>query len=112
MAGRQQREHAFSDELAVGQSLRYRFSTNRGRVTVFTVQLEVYDVNASEWRPVVRYDNAHGAPHRDILDWSGRVVEKDWLPTGVENEQAMQNGVREIKAHRTVFVEAFWRTKP
>jgi hypothetical protein len=30
--------------------------------------------------PVIRYDAAHGDPHRDTLDWNGYVVEKHWMP--------------------------------
>lgn len=34
-------------------------------MTVFRVQYEAF-IN-SEWRPIVRYDTAHGFPHRDLL---------------------------------------------
>ena len=37
------------------------------------VQLEVF---LGEWKPVVRYNYAHGFPHRDILFADGRKVKE------------------------------------
>ena len=112
MAGREERDHEFTSELEAGRSIRFRFDTDRGRVTAFTVQLEVWVAELERWRPVVRYDDAHGAPHRDILDWDGRVVDKLWLPPGTSNEAAMAEARRDISTHHPTYVEAFWRTKP
>lgn len=46
---------------------RYRFScqTTKGRVAIFLVQYEAFI--DGEWHAVVRYDTAHGFPHRDLL---------------------------------------------
>ncbi|MBI2901275.1 MAG: hypothetical protein HYY17_13915 [Planctomycetes bacterium] len=54
--------------------LRFRIRTRLGRIVEFLVQLEVQI--AGTWLPVVRYDNAHGFAHRDVLDSRGRLVEK------------------------------------
>ena len=35
-----------------------------------------------EWRPVVRYDNAHDFAHRDVLDPKGNQVGKSPLKLG------------------------------
>lgn len=54
--------------------LRFRIRTQQGKVIEFLVQLELYDKD--KWKPVVRYDNSHAFPHRDLLDAKGNVVEK------------------------------------
>jgi len=46
-------------------------------VTRFTSQLEAW--HNGEWKPVRRYDDAHGKPHIDILDRWGRQRSKQWL---------------------------------
>ena len=43
----------------------------RGQVREFTVQYEAR--LDGEWKPVVRYDTAHGFAHRDLLHPDGRV---------------------------------------
>lgn len=53
--------------------VRFRVDTRRGRVTGFVVQLEL-EVG-DRWYPVVRYDSAHGQPHRDLLDATGGVID-------------------------------------
>lgn len=44
----------------------------RGNVRRFTVQLEHY---LDRWRPVVRYDNAHGEAHIDYINPEGVTYE-------------------------------------
>lgn len=58
--------------------LRVRFTTERGRVTAFTVQYET--VIGGQTFAVARYDTAHGYPHLDVLDRRGRVIAKIRLP--------------------------------
>lgn len=77
MAGRRSREwfRALSVE---GDVARVRLTTERGQVALYTVQYEA-PIDGIV-RPIVRYDNAHGRPHRDLLGWSGEIVAKEWLP--------------------------------
>lgn len=42
--------------------IRHGHTTDRGKVIRFVVQLEV--LVQGKWRPVVRYDSAHGQSHR------------------------------------------------
>jgi hypothetical protein len=60
---------------------RYRvsFSTERGRVLGFVVQLEV--VVAGSWKPVIRFDTAHGFAHCDRYRPDGSVEKHEPLPT-------------------------------
>jgi len=50
--------------------VRVRLVTDGGRVVAVMVQLEARV--DGEWWPLVRYDDAHGMLHRDVLDPAGR----------------------------------------
>ncbi len=50
---------------------RHEHVTEQGRVIRFTVQYETFV--EGEWRPVIRYDTAHGFPHVDRMLPDGRV---------------------------------------
>ena len=52
--------------------LRVKLGTTSGRVTEVLIQLEIRLEGA--WHPVVRYDTAHGFPHRDRLDRAGTLT--------------------------------------
>ena len=58
----------------LGDGIRVRFSTVRGTVSGSVLQYEAWI--EERHRPVVRYDTAHGFPHRDLLDWEGMTVAK------------------------------------
>ncbi|MDQ3541927.1 MAG: hypothetical protein M3440_14705 [Chloroflexota bacterium] len=58
----------FSEEVR----FRVRFRQEGNHITEFLVH--------SEWLAVVRYDSAHGRPHKDTLDRWGREIDKEWLP--------------------------------
>jgi hypothetical protein len=60
-----------------GDSSRVRFATDRRELLWYTVQFEVYV--EGRYYPAVRHDAAHDYPYRDVLDWSGQVVDKLWL---------------------------------
>ena len=60
--------------------LRFGIGTRKGKVTDVLIQLELH--LDGEWRPVVRYDNAHDFAHRDVLDPKGNQVEKTPLKLG------------------------------
>jgi len=44
----------------------------KDRIVFFRIQLET--LVGKEWRPVVRYDTAHGFVHRDLIDKRGHVT--------------------------------------
>jgi len=52
--------------------LRHRHTRERGHVTAFVVQLELWWRGA--WQAIVRYDTAHGFAHRDLISPSGTVT--------------------------------------
>lgn len=88
--------------------LRHRINAERGRVTGFVVQLEI-EIDG-EVLPVVRYDCAHGQPHRDVLDYAGTVIEKDWLP--FDFDRALAHAVQDIRANWQRYRSDFLQRMP
>ena len=54
---------------------RHRNEADKGKVTSFAVQLEVFAED--EWKVVIRYDSAHGYSHMDRFYRDGRRVKKE-----------------------------------
>jgi len=53
---------------------------DKGHVTRFVVQYEA--MIEDEWRPIVRYDTAHGFAHRDLLHPGGDTEKQPlYLPS-------------------------------
>jgi hypothetical protein len=75
--------------------LRGVFTIDAGMVTMFVVQLEAW--HEEGWRPVCRYDTAHGRPHVDVMDIRGRLREKLWLD--VPNSEALTLALSEINSN-------------
>ena len=46
----------------------------KGEILGFVAQYEA--LISGEWRPVVRYDTAHGFAHRDVIRANGEVVKQ------------------------------------
>jgi len=86
------------------------FDAARGTIAAFTAQYEVWADDA--WRPAVRYDSAHGRPHRDTLDWSGDVVAKDWLPEGTDANSALAIAEADLKLNADRYRDEFLRRRP
>jgi len=51
--------------------LRVRAKIEKDEVVGFSVQYEA--ALEKQWRPIVRYDTAHGFTHRDIIHPDGRI---------------------------------------
>src|SRR4030042_2833589 len=54
--------------------LRVTARKDKGEILEFVVQYET--VILREWRPVVRYDTAHGFAHKDVIRANGEVVKQ------------------------------------
>ncbi len=105
------RTESYFDTFTVdGDAVRVRFARTSGQVTWFVVQYEIYVDD--RWHPVVRYDSAHGRPHRDELDWEGHVVEKQWFPAGISNAAAFTIARDELRRQWRLFRDEFMRRKP
>lgn len=84
MSGEKPMSRFWFVNLAIGEA-RLRCSLHRRKKIVlrFTVQLEIF--HQGQWRPIVRYDNAHGFCHRDTLHPDG-TQDKTGVYIGDENE--------------------------
>lgn len=91
--------------LNLNSQLRYRINTERGHVTGFVVQLEV-EIDERLYA-VVRYDCAHGQPHRDILNAAGHVIDKQWL--SFEYETALNQADSDLRENWRHYREEFIR---
>ena len=86
--------------------LRMRFTTVGGRVVTYTVQYET--TVGGKRAPVVRFDNAHGFPHRDRLDRLGRVIEKRIIPGNPAPGEALTQGQLDIRTNWRRYRAAFF----
>ena len=84
---------------------RYRqsHSWEDGMVTEFRVQLEA--LIGGRWRVIVRYDTAHGRPHRDIMHPDGTET-KEWLDL-YPNAEVLTIGQRDIVENWPVYRRRF-----
>jgi len=54
---------------------RHYHETDKGKVTGFVVQMEVFVYG--QWKVAIRYDSVHGFPHVDRYYLNGRKVKKE-----------------------------------
>lgn len=85
--------------------LRCLFRIRKDSVPAFVVQVELRSVKdgKEEWRPVVRYDCAHGFIHRDLIASDGHEV-KEKLPTQNPSE-AVILAIEEIRGHLDTWLQ-------
>jgi hypothetical protein len=85
--------------------IRCRYRRRGKRIAAYTVQLEIPHQGA--WRPVVRFDNAHGFCHRDDIHPDG-TQEKTATFVGDANE-TFTKAIDEIQANWESHVNRFLR---
>ncbi len=54
---------------------------------------------------MVRYDCAHGQPHRDKLDAGGGVIDKEWL--SFNRDRALDQAHRDLRANWRQYRDEF-----
>ena len=69
----------------------------------FCVQYEAWI--GDEWMPIVRYDTAHGRPHKDLLHPNGTQSREEFRSFAVEDVMAL--GERDIKSNWRMYREAY-----
>jgi hypothetical protein len=74
---------------------RYYHYLIRGGIVRFCVQYEAQI--GGRWQPIVRYDTAHGHPHKDVLHPDGSQEKVEYY--GYSREEVLTLGERDIKAH-------------
>ena len=84
---------------------RHYHASERKQIVEFRIQLEIL-VNG-EWIPVVRYDTAHGQPHRDILHPNGEQT-KDWFE-GYSMAEVLTIGKNDIMENWPAYRDRFMK---
>ncbi len=84
---------------------RHEHVTDKGKVAAFSVQYEVLYEN--DWKPVVRYDTAHGYAHKDLL-WPDGTQEKIFMGIADFNE-ALTLADKDIDENWVRYKERFFR---
>lgn len=85
---------------------RHYHESETGKVTAFTVQLEV-SVN-DQWREVIRYDSAHGFAHIDQYYLDGRKVKKE---LNLKLSEALTLADEDLKENWKAYQKAFLEGK-
>ena len=99
------REKTYIAMLSPEDRRRYSHVKRGGRIVRFVVQYET--LVAGGWLPVVRYDCAHRAAHKDVLDIRGRE-EKHLL--GVSDlREAIATADADIRGNWQRYKERFMR---
>ena len=80
------------------------FVTVKGRIVSFVVRL--MRIEGDQIFGVVRYDTAHGMPHRDIVDRNGRLIRKEWL-TNKTFEQALSYAKDDLQTNSQAYIDRF-----
>lgn len=79
--------------------LRIHFITEGGQVvSIIVIQYEAFI--DGKWRAIVRFDEAHGFFHRDVMSPTGE--QEKHVQTAVNKEMALNDAINHIKH--------FWRT--
>ena len=83
--------------------LRFKIVTRKGYIIDFLIQLEMFIVE--EWKAIVRYDNSHGFPHRDVISPDKTIEKKELrLPT---LEQAVEFAEQDLTDRFEWYIEKY-----
>ncbi len=95
-----------------GERIRVRLNQEHGLIMDFTAQYETPHPDAPHGHfPVIRFDTAHGRPHRDELDARGQTIEggKQWFAPHVTFNQALNDAIDDIERNWRRYRERFLR---
>lgn len=81
---------------------RHYHETQRGKITRFMVQLEVFV--QEEWKPVIRYDCAHGYAHCDRFNLRGEQLKAELR---IDYEKALTFADDDIDDHWETYRNRF-----
>jgi hypothetical protein len=100
-------EREFIIYLDEAQENRYRHwhVWERGEIVEFRIQYEA--LIAGQWQPIVRYDSAHGEPHRDTLHADGTQTKR--MFPGYTNAEVLTIGQRDIMENWSRYRQAYER---
>ena len=82
---------------------RHLHVSDRGKVLEFTIQYEAHTDGV--WHEIVRYDMAHGRPHKDLLHPDGTETKEEYLYYDVD--QVLTLGQNDIRKNWTAYREQY-----
>lgn len=71
-----------------------------GKITDLVIQLETWN---KTWKPVIRYNYAHGVPHKDLLFSDGRKL-KEWFK-GKKLDKVVTEAIEDLKRNWRKYLE-------
>ncbi|MFQ5858686.1 MAG: hypothetical protein ACE5LU_24050 [Anaerolineae bacterium] len=92
--------------------LRVHFVTERGQVkAIVVIQYEAYI--DGKWRPIVRFDEAHGYFHRDVMSPTGEQEKtaKPGSDKGLALTQAIEDIKRQWRSYRKAYEDEYYENK-
>jgi hypothetical protein len=78
---------------------RHYHAWHQGSIVEFRIQYEA--LIEGKWQPIIRYDSAHGKPHKDTLHPDGSGT-KEWF-TLYSNAEALTIGQRDIMENWSIY---------
>lgn len=84
---------------------RYHHILEEGEIVRFRIQYE--GLLGGEWRAIVRYDTAHGRPHKDLLHPDGTQEKHEFY--GYSRKEVLTLGERDIKTNWKRYRSAYVR---
>jgi len=94
----------FVIELAQGIEIHVYFETLNGLVISYVVKLLIRI--DKRYYEIIRFDSAHGCPHKDTINEKGEVVRKTWFES-LDNQQGLDMAVKDIKDNYELYIERF-----
>ncbi len=82
---------------------RHYHISERGVVTAFTIQYEA-EIDGT-WFEIVRYDTAHGRPHKDVLHPDGAESKEEFL--NYTNAEVLTFGQNDIRKNWKQYRERY-----
>lgn len=100
----------FVIELDSGIEIHVMIETANGVLVSYLVKLLMFQ--NYNYYEIIRFDNAHGCPHKDILDEHGNIVRKTWYDF-FDNQQGLDMAIKDLKDNYLLYIERFkkWTQK-
>jgi len=94
----------YAIKLVEGIEIHVYFETLNGLVISYVVKL-LLRVD-KKYYEVIRFDSAHGCPHKDTIDDKGAIVRKTWFES-LDNQQGLDMAIKDIKDNYELYIERF-----
>jgi hypothetical protein len=97
-------------ELENNAEIHVYFETLNGIIINFVAKLVL--IQDGGYREIIRFDSAHGCPHKDIIDEDGNVIRKVWFEF-IDNNDGLNLAVKDVKDNCEMYIERYlkWQKK-